>query len=137
MKKNVILLLAVAGMLAACKPQEPQRENRGRIVGTFQSYDAERVNILNGYYIEINGSNEGIRYDETMLSFNLDVKDSIHMEWGSRVISPIALPYDFTYKIVRAGDEGFVNFDIPLQTALGWQPFPPLDTIPQVLIYPK
>ena len=137
MKTKVIILMIVAGMLAACKSQEPQRENRGRIVGTLSCYDAERENILKGYFIEINGSADGIHYDKTLLSFNIDVKDSIYVAWGSRVISPIALPYDFTYKIVSYGDEGYVKYEIPCESALEWCPFPPLETIWQVLIYPK
>ena len=135
MKKALLFFMFATTFWAftACKHEEP-RENRGRIVGIFRCPDTEYKNILQGYFIEINGSNE-IHYQNAILSFNIDVKDSLKVsDVGRIVISPIDIPYDFTYRIVESGDEGYVSWGDFAESAIHWTPF---EVEKQVLIYPK
>ena len=108
MKKLKFFLLAVmAVMLVSCKGNEPELESKihtGRIIGTLGCYDeATRTTFYKGYYIET------ITKD-TVLSFNINVQDSIHVEYGSRVITPIQIPYSFTLTVLKSSDSRYIHY---------------------------
>ena len=108
MKKLKFFLLAVmAVMLVSCKGNEPELESKihtGRIIGTLGCYDeATRTTFYKGYYIETSTK-------DTVLSFNLDVLDSIYIEYGSRVITPIQIPYSFTLTVLKSSDSRYIHY---------------------------
>ena len=139
---NVCFIAALSFLLAACNKNEPDthnaNENVGRIIGTFQCYDSNREYILNGYFVEINYTDSTIHYHDALLCFNLNLKEPIPISsWGAQVIPAVAIPYDFSYRILEPGDNEYERFDPPIQTAMEWYPFLPLDVIKQVKIYTK
>ena len=108
MKKLKLFLFAIMAVtLVSCKRNEPELESKihtGRIIGTLGCYDeATRTTFYKGYYIETSTK-------DTVLSFNIDVQDSIHVEYGSRVISPIQIPYSFTLTVLKPGDPRYINY---------------------------
>ena len=116
--------------------EEPAVENTGRVVGTFQCYDVNMENIMNGYFIELNYTDSVIQYMETYLCFHLEMPDSIKPTgWGQWVIEPVVIPYNFTYKILEWGDDEYELFEPPSENDNRWTPFC-LDNN-QILIYPK
>lgn len=105
MKTKFFLLVALlAVVLGGCKPNEPEVLT-GRIVGTMGCYDeATRTTFYKGYFIETSNK-------DTVLSFNLDVQDSIYVEYGTRVIQPpIQIPYSFTLTVLEPGDPRYVHY---------------------------
>jgi hypothetical protein len=138
MTKKALLFFMLATtfwVFTACKHEEP-RENRGRIVGTLNCYDANHEGLLKGYFVEINGSDSSIHYQDAFLAFHIDIPESISVNWGIQVITPLSIPYDFTYKILTTKDEEYMFFEAPRQNAMGWHPFD-LSRIQQVIVYPK
>ena len=108
MKKLKLFLFAIMAVtLVSCKRNEPELESKihtGRIIGTLGCYDeATRTTFYKGYYIETSTK-------DTVLSFSIDVQDSIYVEYGSRVISPIQIPYSFTLTVLKPGDPRYINY---------------------------
>ena len=90
MRTKFFLLSALAVLLFACNgnseiegstTEEPAVENTVRVVGTFQCYDVNMENIMNGYFIELNYTDSVIQYMETYLCFHLEMPDSIKPGW--------------------------------------------------------
>ena len=134
--KELFLLSLAALIFAACETEtpEPEVENRGVIVGTLGCRDMNWEYDLYGYFVLINPDSTSTTFD-SYLAFNLELPYPIGVRAGTWVITEVALPYDFTYKIVEPGDEGYTEFMPYADNADHWTPFR-LDC-EQVIIYPK
>lgn len=140
--KKLLLLSLAALFFAACETKtpepepnpEPTVENRGVIVGTLGCRDMNWEYDLYGYFVLINPDSTSTTYD-AYLAFNLELPYPIGVRAGTWLITEVALPYDFTYKIVEYGDEGYTEFMPYVDYTDHWTPFR-LDC-EQVIIYPK
>ena len=104
MKTKLFFIAVLAVVLAGCNNNEPEVLN-GKIVGTMGCCDeATRTIFYKGYFVETSNK-------DTVLSFNLDVQDSIYVEYGTRVIQPpIQIPYSFTLTVLEPGDPRYVHY---------------------------
>ena len=138
MKKSIVFAF-IAVILVACSTNEPdkktERENYGKIVGTWECLDVNYENLMHGYFVLINDTTTSyIPYQNAYLCFNIDVQDSLPFRWGEWAINPIELPYDFMYKTVEYGEEGYTYFGMSADNTFAPMLFN-IET--QVLIFPK
>lgn len=145
MRTKFFLLSALAALLFACNgnseiedptTEEPAVENTGRVLGTYKCYALNYEYVKVGYFIELNYIDSIKLYHNTLLCFHLEMPDSIRPAgWGEYVISPpVVIPYDFTYKILEWGDDGYEYFEPLAEPAVKWTP---CSIERQILIYPK
>ena len=130
--KKCIFLAFVAMAFIACEksPDTPSKICSGHIFGTLGCTDEQHENFYKGYFIATNDN-------DTILSFNLDVKDSITVLYGTYRISHIEIPYSFTFSILKPTDSGYIHFAPPVEDAMHCPPITkPLDEIPQAIITP-
>lgn len=103
MKTKLFFIAVLAVVWAGCKPNEPEVLT-GKIVGTMGCYDeATRTTFYKGYFVETSKK-------DTVLSFNLDLQDSINVAYGTRVIQPIQIPYSFTLTVLEPSDPRYVHY---------------------------
>ena len=103
MKTKIFLFSVLALFFAACNTNEPE-ELTGKIVGTIGCYDeATRTTFYKGYFVETSNK-------DTVLSFNLDVLDSICVEYGTHVIQPFQIPYSFTITVLEPSDSCYIHY---------------------------
>lgn len=131
--KKLFLFAMMAVLLVACEAKDPNPAARiytGNIVGTLGCYDASTHTIFyKGYFIETDER-------DTVLSFNIDVEDSIEVKYGTYVIPSIKIPYSFTLITLDMKDKQYIHYEVPIDDAMH-QPFSkPLNEINQVLINP-
>lgn len=136
--KKLFLLSLAALIFAACETEtpEPEVENRGVIIGTCGGIDFAGENYKEGYFVLINPDSTTKTYD-SYLAFDLELPYPIEVKPGPWLITEVALPYDFTYRVINPGDEEYQEFIPDATTTDHWTPFPPMDSIKQVVIYPK
>ena len=137
--KKFIVFAFIAVILVACSTNEPdkktERENYGKIVGTWECLDVNYENLMHGYFVLINDTTTSyIPYQNAYLCFNIDVQDSLPFRWGEWAINPIELPYDFMYKTVEYGEEGYTYFEMSADNTFAPMLF---NVETQVLIFPK
>ena len=92
--------------------ETPAPRNYGKIVGTWECFDINYENLMYGYFVLINDTTTSpfIPYNKALLCFNIEVKDTLPFVFGEKTIEPIEIPYDFTYKTVEYGEDGYVYF---------------------------
>lgn len=132
MKKFKYLFLAImANVIVACNTNDPKQSiYTGNVVGTLGCYDeATRTIFYKGYFVATSDN-------DTVLSFNLDVKDSIDVRYGNYAISPIKIPYSFTITILEPSDKQYIHYAIPIEDAMHQPVTKPLNEIKQVTINP-
>lgn len=131
MKKCMFLALVAMAFIACEKsPDTPSKIYSGHIFGTLGCTDEQHENFYKGYFIVTNES-------DTVLSFNLDVKDSITVPYGTYSIRNIEIPYLFTISVLKLTDSGYIHFAPPVEDAMHYRPITkPLDEIPQAIITP-
>lgn len=116
MKTKIILFALLALALAACDQEQPIRNCAGIIVATLGCYEDENdksdISTYHEGYVILTSNND------TILSFDLDVNDSIHRGYGIlRIYPEYEIPYKFSYRILSPKDKRYVNFDAPSQDA--------------------
>ena len=111
MKNKLFLFAMLTLCLAACNQEPPVRNCTGTIVGTLGCVNGENREIFYKGYIVVTN------HEDTILSFNLDVNDSIYVIPGSIAILPITIPYKFSYEILKPNDERYIHYEIPAQDA--------------------
>lgn len=125
---TVAVLAVLAVLLVACKSKNEPKQYAGSIIGTIGCYDEETRSVFyKGYYIETNTK-------DTFLSFDLDVKDSIDVPYGTRAISAIPIPYSFLATVLKTDDDRYVRYAPIIQDAM-FQPIVVHDE-KQVIITP-
>lgn len=155
MRTKFFLLSALAVLLFACNGnseiedpttgdptakdsttiEEPTVENKGRVVGTYKCYDINHEYVKVGYFVELNYVDSVIKYHNALLCFHLEMPDSIRpSDWGQMLITPVVIPYDFTYEIFEWGEDGFEEFELVCENQDRWYPCP---EDREVFIYPK
>ena len=116
MKNKLILFAMLVLCLAACDQEQPIRNCTGTVVATLGCYEDEndksdRSTYHEGYVILTSNN-------DTILSFDVEVMDSIHKGYGILRIFPYyEIPYKFSYKILNSNDKRYVRFDAPCQDA--------------------
>ena len=94
--KTKIFLLAMLVMMTACNTEPPVRNCTGNVVATLGCYEDESnkkdQSTYHEGYIVITSAND------TILSFNLVLNDSIHRGYGIRRIPDYVIPFKFLYK---------------------------------------
>ena len=129
--KTKIILFAMLVLMVACNQEQPVRNCKGSIVGTLGCYDKEtRTTFYKGYIILTSNN-------DTILSFNLDVNDTINVQYGETDFSsPITIPYKFSYEILSSNDERYVHFADIIQDAMRPGPAYPTCVNKQAMITP-
>lgn len=121
-------------LLATCKTDSPTRKQssgpKGVIIGTLGCYDKEYENVLHGYFIDIDQK-------DTFLTFHLDMQEPILVQWGTRAIYEIEIPYRFTYRVLEPNDDMYVDFELPAESGDYESLCVDLLTIKQIAIYPE
>ncbi len=112
MKTKLFLLALVALLCAACekKTQENQELYTGHIFGTMGCTDENYTTFYKGYFIATNSK-------DTLLSFNLDVQDSISVSLGTHRIPDIEIPYSFYVTILTPSDKRYIHYALPIEDA--------------------
>lgn len=132
--KTKIILFAMLVLMVACNHEQPVRNCTGTIVATLGCYEDENDKSDQSTYHE--GYVIVTSKNDTILSFNLEVTDFIHEGYGEFAVSPYAVPYKFSYKILSPEDKRYIHFDAPFQDAMR-QGFPtPASEIKQAIVTP-
>lgn len=130
--KKFLLFALMACAFIACENYEPKqstKELNGKIIGTLGCYDeATKTTFYKGYFVETSDK-------DTVLSFNLDVKDSIEVRYGTYAITPILIPYPFSLTILEPSDPQYVRYTPPIEDTMH-QPIT-INEIIQVIINPQ
>lgn len=95
MKKVYFFILTMMA-LVACEPTGPEPNSQicsGHIFGTLGCCDENYTTFYKGYFIATDDK-------DTILSFNIDVKDSIDVISGTHRISDREIPYSFYVTIL-------------------------------------
>ena len=128
--KKILLLAILVSILGACDRNEPSKKCSGSIIATLGCYDEEtRSTFYKGFFIATN-------HNDTVLSFNLNVNDSINVPYGICTTHIIPIPYSFSFTIIEPNDERYVHYAPIIQAALLPIIPKPLDEIEQVIITP-
>ena len=114
--KTKIILFAMLVMMTACNTEPPVRNCTGTIVATLGCYEDESnkkdQSTYHEGYVILTSNND------TLLSFNLVVNDSIHRGYGIRRIYPdYEIPYKFSYKVLKSNDSRYVYYADIIQDA--------------------
>ena len=152
MKTRLILLLAIACTLLACKNEvlvpstnDPVAQKdavnpnlnmtKGRILATIGCYKDESTknNKEESPYYE--GCVIETEDKDTFLTFNFE-QDLVPVCYGEKCVS-VEIPFAFAYTILSKDDDRYVTFDPPLSTAEIEMFRKPLDEIQQAVIYVK
>ena len=145
MKAKLFLFIAAFSfvLISACTPNNPEgayKQCSGKIIGTFGCHDAETGSVFyKGYFIETTEK-------EVFLSFNLDVKDSIYVPYGTYALpartendipAVIPIPYSFYVRILKPDDPEYVHYAIPVEDTMHPPITVPSNTkIEQVIVTP-
>ena len=135
MKTKFFLFAMVAVFFAACNSNEPEQSSQsytGNIIATLGCKDEMDTSIsYKGYIIEIDTK-------DTILTFNMDTKDSIFVQSGITVLHPaVTIPYSFSFKTLNSKDREYIHYTIPFQDAMREGLPKPLHEIEQVLLIPN
>ena len=152
MKTRLILLLAIACTLLACKNEvlvpstnDPVAKKdavnpdlnmtKGRILATIGCYkdestknNKEKSPYYEGCVIETEDK-------DTFLTFNFE-QDLVPIKYGEKVIS-VDIPFAFAYTLLSKDDDRYVTFDPPLLNAQEEMFCKPLGELQQAVIYVK
>ena len=114
MKNKLILLAMLTFVLAACDQEQPIRNCTGIIVATLGCYESEYdksdISTYHEGYVILTSNND------TILSFDVEVTDSIHRGYGMlRIFPEYEIPYKFSYRILTPEDKRYVQYDPPCQ----------------------
>lgn len=141
MKKVLLIALAMLS-LVACENKGKGIEQKlsktcfGTIIGTFCCYEKQdKTKFHKGYFIKtyhISRTN----YSDTVLSFDLDVQDSIDFPYGITMINSIDIPYIFKIHFLLPTNSNYVDFAIPLEYGTNQQIKTSLKSIEQVQVEP-
>lgn len=129
--KMFVSLAVLAIIFASCGSNPPEQNiYSGSIIGTLGCYDAETNSIFyKGYFIETTEK-------EVFLSFNLDVRDSIIVQYGTYAIPAIAIPYSFSVRVLKPSDAEYIHYAIPIEDDMHQPITTPSSEIKQVIITP-
>ena len=135
--RGVLLLSAVVLMiLVACSkknsPTEPSDIDSGNIIGKIGCYDVQDTDctiMQKGFVIVTN-------HNDTFLTFHLEGADTISVTYGTYTISPIAIPYNFNYKLLETTDERYVHIAPIIEDCMHLPITIPLETMNQAIITP-
>ena len=152
MKTRLILLLAIACTLLACKNEvlvpstnDPVAQKdavnpnlnmtKGRILATIGCYKDESTknNKEESPYYE--GCVIETEDKDTFLTFNFE-QDLVPVCYGEKCVS-VEIPFAFAYTILSKDDDRYVTFDPPLLTMEKEMFRKPLDELQQAVIYVK
>ena len=152
MKKRLILLLAIACTLLACKNEvlvpstndsvanedavnSDLNMTKGRILVTIGCYKDESTknNKEESPYYE--GCVIETEDKDTFLTFNFE-QDLVPVCYGEKCVS-VEIPFAFAYTILSKDDDRYVTFDPPLLTMEKEMFRKPLDELQQAVIYVK
>lgn len=133
MKKILLIVLAMLSLMA-CENKEKEKEQKlsktgfGTIIGTLGCYEKQdKTKFHKGYFIKTN-------YNDTVLSFNIDVQDSIDVPYGINIIDSIDIPYIFKIRFLLPNNSNYVDFSIPLESGTNQQNLIAVNSIEQVQI---
>ena len=125
--KKVVYFCLLACIFYSCQNEEPLTS--GQIVATIGCMDT-RSNYHYGYIIKTSK-------EKYLMTFFLDKEYVPIIEYGCYDISPIDLPYLFTYEYVHKNDTDFVDYLIPVNNAMFMAGELDLDKVKQARIIPK
>lgn len=118
MKKILLIALAMLSLVACenkSKEQKLYKTCFGTIIGTFGCYDKQdNPQFHKGYLIKtyhISRTN----YSDIVLSFDIDVQDSIDVPYGITMIDSIDIPYIFKIHFLLPTNSNYVDFAIPIE----------------------
>ena len=134
--KTKIILFAMLVMMTACNTEPPVRNCTGTIVATLGCYEDESnkkdQSTYHEGYVILTSNND------TLLSFNVNVKDSIHRGYGILRIYPYyEIPYRFSYRVINPNDKRYIHFDSPCQDTFRPGFTKPPREIKQAIITPR
>ena len=112
--KKLFLFAIVTLAFVGCNTNNPeQKKYAGSIIGTLGCYDEDtRTTFYKGYIVETDEK-------DTVLSFNIDVRDSIDVRYGTYYVIPaVRIPYTFSILTLNMDDGRYVNYAIPIEDAL-------------------
>lgn len=131
MKKVYFFILTMMA-LVACEPTGPEPNSQicsGHIFGTLGCCDENYTTFYKGYFIATEDK-------DTILSFNIDVKDSIDVISGTHRISDREIPYSFYVTFLTPSDKRYIHYVMPISNTMIQPKTTPLDKIPQTWITP-
>ncbi len=132
--KKVLFFILTTMTLVACEQTGLEPNSKicsGYIIGTLGCCDENYTTFYKGYFIATNDK-------DTILSFNIDVKDSIDVISGTHRISDREIPYSFYVTFLTPSDKRYIHFVMPVSDHMH-QPVTiskTIDEIPQTWITP-
>ena len=114
--KTKFILFAMLVMITACNGDLSVKNCKGSIIATIGCYENENDKSDNNTYHE--GYVIVTSKNDTILSFNLDIDESVHRGYGEYEISSASIPYKFSYEVLSPEDKRYIHFDSPIQNCL-------------------